>query len=100
MSRRRKRSPEAQARVRDAWIAATEQSVQRRKANGTFPGEGELDEQGNTRCVGCGKLFSVLKDYAIWAAEMKAQYPDEPIETMEESVADCKALCEGCGSAF
>lgn len=59
-----------------------------------------MDDQGNTRCVGCEKLFPVWEDYAIWAAEMKEQYPHEPIETLEESVASCKALCEDCNSAF
>lgn len=74
--------------------------MSRHRRTRSFPGEGELDENGNTPCMGCGTLVPVWEDYAIWEVQMQEQYPDEPIETLEEMVADCKCLCEDCGSAL
>ena len=42
----------------------------------------------------------VWEEYAIFVAQMREQYPGEESESLEERVADCKTLCEDCGSAF
>ena len=101
MSRhRRKQNAARNTAIAQAWTHVQEASKRRRKQRGDFPQVGELDENGNTPCAGCGALFPVWEDYAIFAARMQEEYPDEPIETLEETVADGDALCEECGEDF
>ena len=66
----------------------------------SFPGEGELDENGNTPCVLCGGLIPVWEDYPDWKERMEHHYLGEPVETLAELVADCKAVCDECGKDF
>lgn len=69
--------------------------AKKRKRYHHYPGEGEIDVNGKTPCVGCGALVPI-RDDPQWQAQIEREYPGKFEEMLTEMVGRCKTLCEHC----